>query len=1797
MCKHQKRKQLSSSLRRGMSVFLAAVITIGLLPYSSPVSASDSDDVIEISSYAQLKAQAMFTTAEGGNQNFEGKTLKLTGNIQAPVLADDASDSDIAYATCIFGSEENPFKGTFDGNGYTISGLRYREVWDEPRADTGLFAVADGAVIENLTIESADIESDIRGGIVVGYANNTLINHVTVKNSSLSVAAADNVLLIGTDLGIRGGGIAGQVNNSVLYDCEVNNCWIRSNNTSAVAALAGKPLTLGGLVGCAEGSTIEYSRVIGDTPYDADAPYGTGAAGQDAGKTRISIHYDVVVGAVGGNTLYVGGIAGRIWSDENGKGDKGTAIIDCYSTAEMYYYCATYVSVLGINIGHIGGVTAEVWDDNCSITRCHYAGLATSEQYNAFLVFPIMQEDVNISGVADIWQGSKDAAWRQIYGSFFKSSLNDSNEEGMSTLGNGLTGEISSNGNFGPWADSLYVTRSAWETFGFDFTGTQARTSDYDSLSGNPGGSHSNKWVMDYELGIPVHGSSVAVTLDFPGAGTASINATGLVGQAVSTSDPTAFAVQGVYQNENSLTLEYTPASELYRLYGWYRFPDVLDDTAPEDHSYFTNLYETYAVIKDVPVYGANGEQVRQESVSNPVSADNVYTPVNTENQPVQWQDNDLFTARIQALVTFHNYTGSLIGKDGVEKTETGEEDWYFYEDGLPAVVPAAAPGDANTTLLGWTTRAPEGFGSDYPYTATSPSTLQDMKNAGEFYETGALITKPMELYPVYAGLASNAITQFEGYMYDAAGSPVEESLQNQANRPGVGTTSAAVDLAGGPTNASVTLTVAGTGENGRFPEGYRFLGWYEDGHCISREESATITGVDLTQEHTYLARFEYAVNYWEKCQYTASNNDTEYKDSKIYTTIWHDFEEPFQEIAGLNFYREAFRYWGTSHDYQEDRSNQFTGNIVAPANVYSCNELTGGDSTHDYDLDVLNDFPTAGSITAETDGLADRAEFTISVNPGYNFMGWTWEKEGLLPVTGTIPTSGTDLQVGANLNLTSHFVFFGHYTANINYHALDGQPAGTVTRRYQQPLFAPAGSYSYTYYLADNQDKTPDKVSAHTYTALPSKEEMAKDGYVFLGWVDGDGLVNGDGSLTAEGRYLWDRYADTGEFLTSDPDRAALYVLPEDALVYSTMELYPVYAKYDITYTTNFEQAGIEETDAYNVPELPVETGRTPAEDNRIYTVSFTVDNDTPVLKADASAGVYVVSSVELVDNITGVRTALTPGADGSYTVPSLRLGGSYTVVANYRPMVVTYHKGGDTGDELDISLREPGSQLGKSPLPLNTAERVGDGYVLLGWTLTAPADDAAEPFHRVDHADALPLAGEETQVNRPMELWPVYVKTVEVQSNIDAALTNDGQSLTDVRCLTIPNLNVASGTLTAQENVTVGADTYYVFTGWYTGYESPENPGERVTANAVLTLSGSGLYATGVTYTAVYETAYRVTYHGDDADEIVYTVMVPQSDSRTFVTTAEVPGEDGTTTTMTIPVDVEAFTGVEDCLANNQVFREWQYVPADDVPQRWDTFCGDPITQNMDLYPVAFTVTAAAKDPTLETLYRGSDSTEPIDQSKLEVKIGLGTIQQRSGGTVSSVSVLVMSEYTQEELTISVQENAYAPSGTVSTPEPEVPVNLNLRRNADLTQSDSKASRLYGSRTTDAQGDARFSLTGSLTIAKVLADSGSAGDAETFLIHVAAGGMQQLLPLKAGGTITMPQIPYGQEWTVAEDEGWAWRYQGTVSQAQGQITSYHDAFTVTITNRDIQSGWFDGAAYTHNVFGIGASGGETQD
>ena len=1751
--------------RRLIAAFLTMALFVTLLP-NIPGGVAEAAEEETISTFQDLYNAASISRTEAGST----RTYVLTNDIK---ITDENIEwlkkQEIHYIS--FGSEEYPFAGTFDGQGYTISGLKYEEELTNPLPDTGLFSQTKGATIKNLTLKNADIDADMRGGIVAGYAENTMFDNVKVEQSALSVAAADNVLLIGTDLGIRGGGIVGETVNSVLYNCEVNNCWIRTNNTSGVAALAGKPLTLGGIVGCAESSTIEYCRVISDNPYGGEEA----TAGVD--KTLIKVYYDVAVGAIGGNTMYVGGIAGRIWSGDNDDENdgKGTQVIDCFSTAEMNFYCATYVSVLGVNVGHIGGITGEVWDENCRITRSHYAGKATSTQWNTLLVIPIIQQNVNISGVADIYRPGSDVAngnTNPIYGVFFKDSLNP--DVDMSTIKTNLSYNISPNGNYGPWSDDLYTSRSAWEAYGFDFEGDEQRDTAYND-------NHYNKWVMDEKLGIPVHGSSVAATLDFPGAGTVKIAQTDLVKTEVQTSDPYDFAIQGAASSDKSLTLTYTPSdSANYKLDGWWRIPDITTEGAPQDHSYFDDLFGRYSSLTDVPVYGE--EEVK--TVSNPVYTGDwsgetesyTYTPANEIGATTAWEDNDLFVARVKALVTFHDIDKTLINTDGAENPNT-EDDWYYYGDKLPSVTPANKPNSEGAVLIGWTTDQTKA------YSAITSAELANLKSAGNFYETGDEITKPLELYPVYTDLISNVITIFEGHEQDG--------IENASQREGVGSTSVTPN-----DDNTITISVTGAGTDGAFPDGYRFLGWYDkDGNCVSRDQNYTLSGIDLTEQQEYTARLEYRVDYLAK---NTSDSDNEYggADGKLFTSIWYTYKEPFQNIQGPTFVQETFSHW-VKDEFQGDEpvvgSEGGLPEITGFTTVYSYNEK----QSYTGKLTAEVDFPGAGKIIVNrsSPGLfnirpSDDAGNDLA-NDGYQFISWTFGMESvsywIYSNFGTKSDyeNGKDPGVFSVTGNAGQYRYTGHFAAEVNFHDKDGNPIDSDTatqavdpylRRYETSVFN-ADNYTYKYEFTDTDIN--DEKMKFSSPAAPSADDMKVEGYTFLGWTDLD--PNSD-----EGKYLYDVEGDA--YCTSDVERALRYKVDDDALVYGPMDLYPMYAKYSYELTTNLKESGFEGEGNIQAPQIPVASSLTDA-GNYTSTLTFTVDNNTSVIKDDESSGKYTVSSVDLINETTGETIRLDPTAEGgdAYTC-TLKLGNVYKIVANYNPVPVIYHL---SASQTDPQMKNLGEALGDSPDPQNTVAEIDD-YVLRGWTLTAPAEGGA--FHKVETEEAMPeLVKSTMQVTRPLELWPVYLKVnVQVNSNIDSQT-----EVNDFRGARIDDPNQQKATLWAEEI------EGYKFIGWYTDYDGENET--LISKDLETTVSGDAVFDSQTVYTAVYDQGYTVTYHNTEGEPI-YSAYILKSEQRSFVEdqTYQVPDPENpdqmtTVTVEDVPIDSEAFSLIQsnENVPVNEKFTEWQWVKADGSTVPWEDFYKQTITGNMNLYPVT---TAIEVKDTEETALSYADA----DEAPRDVDLGLQQETDENGNvTGTTYSVLLRTEYQQPYIDVILSEKAYAGIGkdpTVTKLSDET-VALYLAHSAPAADGTVEDYSLYetkdtakGTHDTDTVGvHAHFDLFGSLTLTKEMASNTTAEDGEVFMFNVDLGnGEIQTIPVEAGEPVTINHIPYGTH-TLSEDAAWSWRYDVAWDDEHANIatdgftlSNYHDSNEVTATNTETNGKWMESTAYVSNAF-----------
>ena len=384
-----------------LSVCAALLLAGSFLMVPEPAAAQQQ--VTTITSFADLLSACLSSrTMDTSNVHYvldlhdaKDKTLDLSSDQVDGIVQQIGS--------LTFGSKDNPFKGTFDGQGYTIKGLNYERKLFVPAPDTGLFAWTDGATIKNINFEDAYIGADYRGGVIAGYAKNSSFEHIKLTNCTSSVTPANNAVSLVTNAGLAGGMVAGEAEGCAFYDIEVEGGSVINNSTIAVSGLGGEGLYLGAIAGIAEGSTIEYCRALPIRSLGADGKVAYT-------YPRVHNKYDVAVGAVSGQAVYAGGIAGAI--------GKGTRVIDSFSTADCYTYAATYVSVGAGNVGYVGGIAARS-DNGSQITRCHYAGNLHSYLYNALLVIPIIQKNVYLGGIVQ-QDNDADCAIRDTY---FKPSV------------------------------------------------------------------------------------------------------------------------------------------------------------------------------------------------------------------------------------------------------------------------------------------------------------------------------------------------------------------------------------------------------------------------------------------------------------------------------------------------------------------------------------------------------------------------------------------------------------------------------------------------------------------------------------------------------------------------------------------------------------------------------------------------------------------------------------------------------------------------------------------------------------------------------------------------------------------------------------------------------------------------------------------------------------------------------------------------------------------------------------------------------------------------------------------------------------------------------------------------------------------------------------------------------------------------------------------------------------------------------------------------------------------------------
>ena len=1823
-------------MNRGVLGRLIAVVAIALCCVVALPAAAYAEDVPEDKTEFHITNRNDFLAcvARSRQRDTSQWRVYLDNDI---VLNDDDMNAIVADTVkhLSFGNKEHPFKGVFDGQNHTVKGLNYENKVLDPERDTGFFAETDGATIKNFLVKDANIWADFRGGIIVGRAINTHFENVMVMESTLHVTCANNMLNVITNAGFEGGLIAGELDGCTLYNCEVRGGRAVNNTTSGVQAIGGEGLYMAAFAGYVKNSTIEYCRVTPTRNEDGSIA--------EKGMTDVTNKYDVAIGALGGNNVYASGFVGCM--------AEGAKVIDCFSTAKCYSYAASYVGVVSVTRAWTGGLAGRILSKSGNeITRSHFAGDLSSRQYNPIAVIPIIQNDVNLGGIA-ARANKGDATVTECY---FKPSVSLSGN----SQGNPAKKKIPSFGgdgttkgdSYGPWDDERYITRELWEEHDYDFcAGTMRSTANDDAL----GGQHTNEWAMDYKLNIPVHGQSVKATIDFPGAGIATIEATKL-GIDQATSDPYTFAVsavlagtaQGLAQGDTSVTFKQDTSAKPeglsgenggYRFMGWFREPDVQVNRIGQDNSWFDGKTDD-AAVKD----GKRVQDNTKHETTSSYTADNGKDHAKSEG----FKGNDLFIASYEAQVLFYNVKGETLNwKDG--KAHDQSTDWYRYGVGLTPAAPADRGGLSKTaTFIGWTTQPNDDKSMNGAYAAITSPQLADLKNQGAFYPAGSEITVvgPTDFYPVYSDYVSNIMTVFEGNEQDELGDVTQ--------RVDVGNTH--VDVQPGENGtSSYTVQVRDVNnkplsDDGTLPDGYRFLGWYENKGTedaplevrVSRDPSYKLPAdVDLTVPHTYIARFEYRVDYYVR----AYAND-EYTKSELLCSVWNEYNTPFNDQVGTSYVRENVVHWGSEHVNHGDK-NAYRGEcaegyydsnkrIVAPMSAYSHNVRndTGADTLKNVLVDT--DFPGSGTIDDEKVINALKYTFTPS-SDRYSLKFWTLERSGGRWTYLNNP-------VKASIDYTSKYRMRAMVTTRVDFYKKDGTVCKQTTRRYESNLLQkksgeedPRYTYKYPFiYTNDTVDKNSggdsDTITNPNLTleSSPTDAEMAVPGYKFLGWIS-TAEVEKDSPVW---NYIYDVKDDN--FTTSDPDKARPYLATDASTVTRWQDAYPVYAKYNVSYTTNLHRAGFDGTDKVNVPSYniaPVINADTdPA------TATVTPDVTTPVYKAGGE--LYKLQKVEI--ELPNGKVEKLDSADGNSYSHQVEPGGAYTFVAYYSPLAVVYHL---NAKDVDGKVAQPDDTLGslKDGIPLPTYKvneidaATGAYNVFAGWTETKPT--AGNGY--VVWSDGLPMVNKNTVVKAPMELYPVYrACAVKVQSNIDGNL-NSPES---VRLLSRTDsgdqisLEVKAATEVVGKN-----GTKYDFVGWSRDYKS-DSQYTLMTDDEKYPLEGGEPFE-DVTYTAVYKiTPYKVCYHGVDGAPI-FTATVDSGDDRAtgagFVHNVEVPKVDESGKPVydnngnpemeqkSVAYDPDAYSKIvalldERAAANGDVrelFLEWRYVPANGAAKSWDEFKGEPVKGDMDLYPVTYRV--VANDT--------SNSAHPVPMTaKLK-----WLLDPTADNTVNDnadkapFKVCFAEPFMGTQLTVTVTQASYGPGAEGVTAE-EKPVNGKLVSLYSLGSGNGSfdlANRLESKKTGEGkQGDGNavfdFAKTHALTIVKKTTDASAMGQTFRFKVTKTAEGASPETRV-AEVKVDKRQQENGETWyvgsvqfaaptgiyTVEEDTNWAWRYEGELStpgkvpgkSAELTISSASSAgdAVVTCVNTRAKDKWVDGGSRAKNVWENGTLRREDKD
>lgn len=267
----------------------------------------------------------------------------------------DATGTEQKHFTSI-GSDNNAFKGKFDGIDYNIFGLNIKETGN----NVGLFGYTDGATINNVTLVGGSITGGNNVGAVVGNANNTILNNVV---NSAAVSGNSNV-----------GGIVGSATDTTVED---------AINTGAVEA---KGNDIGGLIGSMTDTNItdnKKSELIGNSYNLGDVSgkgHNVGGLVGSASNSTIGDGTNLVYNRMDVTGAYnVGGIVGNMEGSTVKYAENSGTVLASGSVTDKYNYHTDIAGVnnlpagssldngivsIDVNVANVGGIAGSSSDSS-----------------------------------------------------------------------------------------------------------------------------------------------------------------------------------------------------------------------------------------------------------------------------------------------------------------------------------------------------------------------------------------------------------------------------------------------------------------------------------------------------------------------------------------------------------------------------------------------------------------------------------------------------------------------------------------------------------------------------------------------------------------------------------------------------------------------------------------------------------------------------------------------------------------------------------------------------------------------------------------------------------------------------------------------------------------------------------------------------------------------------------------------------------------------------------------------------------------------------------------------------------------------------------------------------------------------------------------------------------------------------------------------------------------------------------------------------------------------------------------